>query len=94
MATIRLSKKGGTLNWTSSPGVAVTDPRPMSAKEFQRLCRSLRINDSLTAARLFGLSWRTCQRYYYDELPVPGPLARLLRLAKAKKLSHKDLLAL
>lgn len=91
---VRISKKAPTLTWASSPGVGVTDPRPMKAEEFRTLCRHLKINDCVTAGRLFGVSWRTAQRYWYEEIEVPGPLARLLRLAKRRRLSHKELLAL
>ena len=91
---IRLSKKGSSLNWASSPSINVKDRRPMTAKEFNAACATLGIGDHVTAARLFGLSWRTCQRYHYDELSVPGPLARLLRLAIKHKLSQKDLAVL
>jgi hypothetical protein len=76
---VRLSKKGG-LSWSSSSRVVITDEYPMANTEFQQICKHLAINDPVTAAQLFGLSWRTCQRYWYGELVIPGPLARLLRV--------------
>jgi hypothetical protein len=91
---VRISKKAPTHTWASSPGILAKDPRPMRVAEFRAVCKSLKINDCVTAARLFGVSWRTAQRYWYKEIEVPGPLARLLRLAKKQKLTHKDLLAL
>ena len=93
MLGVRLSK-GITLNW----GTSFKDPTPitpvMTAEEFRHLCAELKITDSQQAAELFGLSWRTCQRYWYGELQVPQPLARLVRLAAAQKLSHKAFKAL
>ena len=91
---VRVSKKAPRLTWASSPGTAVEDKAPMGVEEFRKTCRTLKINDCVTAGRIFGVSWRTAQRYYYEEIEVPGPLARLLRLAKRRKLKHKDLLAL
>lgn len=91
---VRVSRKAPRLTWASSPGTAVEVKRPMKPEEFRRLCSDLKIKDCVTAGHLFGVSWRTAQRYYYEEIEVPGPLARLLRLAKRRKLSHKDLLAL
>lgn len=91
---IRLSKKGSTVNWASSPQVIIKDKRPMKPKEFVELCTKLKIDDCVTAGELFGLSWRTVQRYWYGEMDVPGPLARLLRLMAKKKITHKELLAL
>jgi len=90
---VRISKKG-SLGWSSSPGIATPDQHPMKVEEFRAICKRLQINDCVTAARLFGISWRTAQRYWYKEIEVPGPLARLLRLAKKRKMSHKELLAL
>ena len=83
-----------TVSWASSTGQAIPDRRPMSVREFRRLCEQLEIEDCVTAAKAFGLSWRNCQRYYYEETPVPGPLARLLRLAIKTNTSLKDLRAL
>jgi len=81
---MRLSKKH-TVNWATSFTEAAPDTAPMAAAEFRSLTARLGINDSLTAARTFGLSWRTCQRYHYGKLDIPGPLARLLRLMAAGK---------
>jgi hypothetical protein len=80
---MRLSKKGDTASWASSPKTNVVDVDLMSRDEFRQLCADLGINDCLDAAELFGLSWRTCQRYHYGDLDVPGPLARLLRMTHA-----------
>lgn len=90
---MRLSLKQ-TRSWASNPSEAVVDKRPMSTEEFQTLCYDLKIYDNVTAARLFGLSWRTCQRYHYGEQEIPGPLARLIRLAVKHNMTHKQLLAL
>jgi len=90
---MRLSTKQ-TRSWASAPQHAMSDPHPMTSAEFQELCAKLKINDCVTAGTLFGISWRSCQRYYYDEQPVPAPLARLLRLAVKHKMTHKELLAL
>jgi hypothetical protein len=93
MPNIRLSKKS-TRNWASSPQVSTPDRKPMSQKQFQAACEVLGIDDNVTAAKAFGLSWRTCQRYWYGEIEVPGPLARLLRLAIRLKMTHEDFLTL
>ena len=77
---MRLSKRG-TLNWATTFKGTTADYAPMGKDEFQILCLKLQITDSLMAAKAFGLSWRTCQRYWYGTLNIPGPLARLLRLA-------------
>jgi hypothetical protein len=89
---MRLSLRG-TKNWASTPPKhkRVEPGPPMSNAEFRRLCTQLKINDNETAAELFGISWRTCQRYWYDEISAPEPLARLLRLAASRKLGHDDL---
>jgi len=79
---MRLSKKH-TVNWATSFTEATPDLAPMAPAEFRRLTAKLGIGDSLTAAKTFGLSWRTCQRYHYGDLAIPGPLARLLRLLAA-----------
>lgn len=91
---MRLSTKQ-TRSW-ASVGVPpdMSDPHPMDQHEFQKLCAALHIKDCVTAGTLFGISWRSCQRYYYGEQLVPPPLARLLRLANKHKMSHKELLAL
>lgn len=77
---MRLSKKS-TISWATAFAHNVPDRAPMRQAEFKQLCGEMDINDSATAAELFGLSWRTCQRYWYGETDIPGPLARLLRLA-------------
>jgi hypothetical protein len=87
---MRLSKKH-TVNWSTRFNVATPDRAPMSQAEFQTLCLKLQINDGLTAAKAFGLSWRTCQRYWYGALSVPGPLARLLRLAAEYQVTAQQL---
>lgn len=87
---MRLSKRG-TTNWATTFQTKTADNAPMSRDEFRRLCTTLAINDSRTAGELFGLSWRTCQRYWYDDLAVPGPLARLLRLAVKYHSTHDEL---
>lgn len=78
-------------NWASTPRVKPPVHKPMTQEEFQALCHALKIEDNGTAAELFDLNWRTCQRYWYGELQVPGPLARLLRLAAACEASHAQL---
>lgn len=93
MPQMRLSTKH-TDSWASNPRQTVKDTRPMSTEEFQTLCYDLGLHNNLLAAKTFGTSWRTAQRYWYGEQDVPGPLARLLRLAVAKNLTYKDLLAL
>jgi hypothetical protein len=87
---MRLSKRG-TVNWATTFQTTTPDNVPMSRDEFRHLCATLAINDSRTAGELFGLSWRTCQRYWYDDLAVPGPLARLLRLAAKHDTTHDEL---
>jgi hypothetical protein len=88
---MRLSKRGSSLNWASSSPTLKHDTIPMPNAEFRQLCLELDIKNNVLAGELFGLSWRNCQRYWYGELAVPGPLARLLRLAAAQHLSHDDL---
>jgi hypothetical protein len=89
---MRTSRRGGTKNWnTSFPKVSIPDAGPMAADEFQHACAILKITDSVIASELLGMSWRTCQRYWHDELYVPPPLARLLRLAVDMKMTHAQL---
>jgi hypothetical protein len=88
---MRISRRGGTISWATTFKVTVADDAPMSKEEFQHLCRVLKITNSEDAAVLFGLSWRTCQRYWYGDLDVPGPLARLLRIAVQQKLTTKEM---
>lgn len=88
---MRVSRRGGTVNWATSFSKTVPDAGPMGTDEFKNLCARLLIEDSFTAAELFGLSWRTCQRYWYGKLSVTPPLARLLRLAAGLKMTHAQL---
>jgi hypothetical protein len=90
---MRLSLRA-TTNWASTPRIKFKAPPPMTRNEFRELCTALHIDDNGTAAELLGPSWRTCQRYWYGELPPSDPIARLLRLAVRHKLSHDDLRAL
>jgi hypothetical protein len=60
----------------------------MTEIEFRVLCATLRIDGNEIFADLFGISWRTAQRYWYGEIHPPEPLARLLRLCANLKLSH------
>lgn len=90
MVGTRISR-GGTVSWATSPKAIPLDKHPMDKDEFRRLCILLAIKDGGTAGALFGLSGRTCQRYWYGELPPPATLARLLRLAASLKLSHAQL---
>jgi len=78
-------------NWASTPTTRPKPTTPMSTDEFKAICAQLKIDDNGTAAELFGLNWRTCQRYHYGELPVPNPTARLLRLASACEATHAQL---
>jgi len=78
-------------NWASTPQTKAKPIKPMSNAEFRDLCARLKIVDNETAADLLGISWRTAQRYWYDEIHPPEPLARLLRAAARHKLSHTDL---
>jgi len=87
---IRISRKV-TVSWATAPQAPIPDPYPMSQTEFQQLCRELGITNAITAAELFGLSARTCQRYHYGKLDVPGPLARLLRLTTSLNLGQDKL---
>jgi hypothetical protein len=87
---MRISLRG-TKNWASTPTKKIPAQPKMTNQEFRSLCAQLGIRDNATAAELLGPSWRTCQRYWYDEVAVPAPLARLLRLAVRLKLSHLDL---
>jgi len=82
---------GGTKNWASTPTRKIPQAPDMANAEFRSLCVQLRINDNATAAELFGISWRTCQRYWYDEVAPPPSLARLLRLAAQLSLTHAQL---
>ena len=84
--SIRASK-----NWASTPRTKPKPVPPMTKDEFHALCAKLKIGDNETAAELLGPSWRTCQRYWYGELPIPPVLARLLRAAVVHGLSHTDL---
>ena len=88
---MRLSRRGGTISWATTFKTTVPDEHPMEQEEFQRACRTLKITNSADAAVLFGMSWRTCQRYWYGKLDVPGPLARLLRVAVRQKIDTKAL---
>jgi len=87
---MRLSLRGSK-NWASTPARNIPTPKPISKTEFRRLCTKLAINDNETAAELFGISWRTAQRYWYGESAVPEPLARLLRAAIRHRWGHDDL---
>jgi hypothetical protein len=80
-----------TKNWASTPDKPPKPQPKMSNKEFRSICAQLGLRDNATASELLGPNWRTCQRYWYDEVAVPNPLARLLRLAVRLKLSHLDL---
>jgi DNA-binding transcriptional regulator YiaG len=84
---MRLSKRH-TVNWTTTFETTTPDTAPMSQAEFKQLCKLLKITDSEMAAKLFGLSWRTCQRYWYGDMAPPGPLARLLRIAVRHDFGH------
>lgn len=83
--------RGVTVNWSTTFQVSTPDEYPMEQDEFQHACRTLKIGNAADAAVLFGLSWRTCQRYWYGELGVPGPLARLLRVIVRQKIDTKSL---
>ena len=87
---MRISLRAST-NWASTPRTKPKPSQPMTQEEFQLICAALKIEDNGTAGELFGLNWRTCQRYWYGELQVSGPLARLLRLAVHHNSSHADL---
>jgi len=80
-----------TKNWASTPATKAKPVKPMSNTEFRHICAHLDIADNETAAELFGVSWRTCQRYWYGEIDPPEPLARLLRAAIRHKFTHADL---
>jgi len=80
-----------TKNWASTPSTKAKPQPIMSNEEFKSLCAQLKINDNGTAAELLGPTWRTCQRYWYDELSPPPALARLLRLAAQLDLTHDQL---
>lgn len=80
-----------TKNWASTPTTKIKPAPDMSNAEFRSLCAQLGIKDNGTAAELLGPSWRTCQRYWYDEIAASPPLARLLRLAAGLKLTHAQL---
>lgn len=82
-----------TVNWNTTFKETL-DEEPMATPEFRELCRRLKINDALTASKLLGPSWRTCQRYWHAEAPIPPPVARLLRLAARHCISHGELLTL
>lgn len=88
---MRISRRGVTVSWATTFKVTVADAVPMSKEEFQHLCKTLKITNSADAAVLFGMSWRTCQRYWYGKLDVPGPLARLLRVMVRQKIDTKSL---
>jgi hypothetical protein len=87
---MRLSLRA-TKNWASTPAKIPRPPAPMPNKEFRGMCAQLNITDNETAADLFGVGWRTAQRYWYDETSVPEPLARLIRAAVRHKWSHAEL---
>ena len=87
---MRISR-GGTKNWASTPTKPPKAQPKMSNKEFRSVCAQLGIKDNETASELLGPNWRTCQRYWYDEVGVPAPLARLLRLAVRLNLNHLQL---
>jgi len=88
---MRTSRRGTTISWASSPQESIPDQWPMSKEEFHLACTDLGIKDGGTAGEVFGLSARTCQRYWYGELTIPGPLARLLRFAVRQEVTVKDM---
>jgi len=54
----------------------------LKAGEYRALLATLGLT-ATGASRVFGVSPRASQRYARGEKPVPGPLARLVRLAVA-----------
>lgn len=64
------------------------DEREMSADEYVQYTRALGLNTA-SAGRFFGCAARTSHRYGRGELPVPVPIALLLRAFVAKGIRPK-----
>lgn len=62
----------------------------MTAKQFQAVIDRLGLSQ-LGAARLFGADGRTARRWALGERSVPGPVAILLRLLLAGKITTNDI---
>lgn len=62
----------------------------MTAKQFQAAIDRLGLSQ-VGAAKLFGADPRTGRRWALGERSVPGPVAILLRLMLAGKITAKDI---
>jgi hypothetical protein len=64
----------------------------VTTKEYLTALRKLSLTPASQAtARALGLSLRQCQRIAAGVSPVPGPLAKLLRLALSQGVKAGDL---
>ena len=64
----------------------------MTAKQFQAAIDRLALSQ-VGAAKLFGADPRTARRWALDERSVPEPVAILLRLMLAGKITAEDISA-
>ena len=62
----------------------------MTANQYRATYKKLGYSQE-GVAELLGIGKRTSQGYALDEYPVPGPMAILLRLLVAGKISVKDI---
>jgi hypothetical protein len=62
----------------------------MTSKQFCTALEMLGLSQ-VGAAKLLGIADRTCRRYVSGDAEVPGPTAKLLRLAITGKLSVTDI---
>ena len=65
----------------------------MTSDEYKRVLEQLNLNPA-SAARAIGYSDRVSYRYSRGEGAIPRPVAKLLRLAAATKLTPEQLEAL
>ena len=62
----------------------------MTAKQFSTTIDRLGLSQ-VGAAKLIGITGRTCRRYAAGDAEIPEPTAKLLRLALAGKISINDI---
>jgi hypothetical protein len=63
----------------------------MKAKEYRAALAALRLSQG-AAAKFLGVDPRTSRRWALGEVPVPRPVALLLRVMVRHKLSPNDVL--
>jgi DNA-binding transcriptional regulator YiaG len=61
----------------------------MTAHQFRVIITRLGLSQ-VQAAHVLGVTPRTARRWALDEVRVPAPAAKLLRLMRANKINEKD----